>query len=35
MKWAKDAQRMKVKEAQGTKWVGPAEILGSKDQKKK
>ena len=35
MKWAEDAQRMKqAEEAQGTEWVGPARMLGSKDQKK-
>jgi len=30
MKWAEDSQRMKVKEAQGIEWVGPAEILAIK-----
>ena len=35
MKQVNDAQRMKwVEEAQGTEWIGPAGMLGSKDQKK-
>ena len=35
MKRAKDAQRKKwAKEAQGTKWIGLAGMLGSKDLKK-
>ena len=35
MKRAEDALRMKcAKEARGVEWTAPAEMLGSKDQKK-
>ena len=35
MKQTKDAQRYKwAEEAKGTKWIGPAGMLGSKGQKK-
>ena len=35
MKWAEDVQRMKwAKKALGMEWIGPAGMLGSKDQKK-
>ena len=35
MKQVKDAQGTKwAEEAQGTEWMGPAGMLGSKEQKK-